>query len=192
MQALPAPPTDDLAKFTAIVGLWIVLGCFALLLYYADLVLSYTKQSRVNLSLMGDVEFIESAKRRVESIDNKRLDENRIDGVSSIFTTSVEREFLKNSIVVNERLAKDKMDKIERIGDPLSDIQRLDGLGGRYVFYGVLPFGLLLTALGFLRWKKVNVLHYRNLLADVAIKERQLADGDRQTRWIDLYRNKYK
>lgn len=125
MQLLPTPPTDNLYKFMAISGLWLVAG----ILLFMFWLVYWGFQSQIEMKHSQEYFFSVNMEReissRINSINSGKYDENKLSWVPAGSTPEQERSFLKfgldNHRKTIEKYKKEveaeRIDIIEYIGE---------------------------------------------------------------------------
>lgn len=151
MRPLPAIPTDNIYKFFAILGLWMMLGVVALLgwLIYLDFQLEdQSIASRAYYSSLNSLEDIES---RLSSIEQGEFDQNKLDWMPASW--DIEQE--KHALTIaqdnhTETISNNKWAIETEVGEELRYLEHpvISVAGVSYVAIAVFLFYI-----GFKGWK---------------------------------------
>jgi hypothetical protein len=158
----------------AISGLWFIAGFIALYIWLVNTQNQLDKESLKSQSYFFSVNMERNIKTRLNSIENEKFDEKRLDWVPVSFTPDQEKKFLTKALENHqESIEKNKDVFNSNTGEELKLIERWDVrvAGALYV---ALMVGL--TWFGFSRW--VTKTHFveeelRNLERDIKLKTLQ-------------------
>lgn len=152
MKFLPAPPTDNLYKYAAITGLWLSLGFSALFVYFIDTSNRLQDYYQHSLWVHKDKQFIDSAEKRIRSLQANKEQENKMEYISDTFDASQELVFLKNSIPLVQRKIEENTNAMAKLGDPESDWKRFERAFLGAWLPAAIGLSLLLSYGGFRLW----------------------------------------
>jgi hypothetical protein len=150
LNGIPLTPTDNIYKFMAISGLWFFAGFIALYVWLINTQVQMDKELLRSKAYFFSVNMEQDIRVRLRSIENEKLDENRLDWVPSSFTQEQEKNFLAKALENHlESINKNKDVLHSNTGEELKLIERWDVkiVGTLYI---ILMVGL--TWFGFSRW----------------------------------------
>lgn len=151
MRPLPAIPTDNIYKFFAILGLWMMLGVVALFGWFIYLDFQLEDQSIASRAYYSSVNSVEEIESRLNSIEQGEFDQNKLDWVPASWDIEQEKHALAvakdnhtKSISSNKWAIETEVGKeLKYLGHPV------------VVFSGVvyIAIAVFLFYIGFRGWK---------------------------------------
>lgn len=171
MKGIPSTPTDNIYKFMAISGLWFFVGFIALYIWLVNTQIQLDKESLRSKSYFFSVNMERNINNRLSSIENKKLDENRLDWIPVSYTPEQEKKFLNKALKNHQDTIEKNKDVLDsNTGEELKLIERWD-----VRIAGILYIALMvcLTLFGFSRWiTKTHIVdeELRNLERDIKVK----------------------
>lgn len=185
MKGIPSTPTDNIYKFMAISGLWLIAGFFVLYAWLVNVQVQLDKDMIRSQAYFFSVNMERNIKQRLDSIDEEKFDENRLDWVPERFSIKEERHLLNIAYENHKKSIEKNEDVLEsNPGEKLQLIKRWDVrvASGVYVF---LMVGL--TWFGFSRWvTKTHLVEERLRDLDREIKRRTLEKLELEIKQIKL------
>ena len=94
LRPLPAIPTDNIYKFFAILGLWMMLGVAALLGWFIYLDFQLEDQSIASRAYYSSLNSLEDIESRLNSIEQGEFDQNKLDWIPSNWDIEQEKHAL--------------------------------------------------------------------------------------------------
>jgi len=169
----------------AISGLWFIAGFIALCIWLVNTQIQLDKEVLKTESYFFSVNMERKIKRRLESINNENLDENRLDWVHASYTPAQEKRFISKALENHQETIKKNKEVLDSsTGEELKLIERWDVriLGGLYIALMVI-----LTWFGFSRWvTKTQIVDEEAKALDLKIKERTLKKLDLEIQQLKL------
>ncbi len=154
-----SPPTDNLYKYMAITGLWLLLGFSFLILF--TFYNSYMLEGRSNLttSLTGRQRWLTDIEARITSLKVGDFDKNKLDFLGSIYKNKPKQELLV--LEGTKKFAQSQIDelktKLAKI--PYDPSEAFKWERRLYIFIwlpSALAGSLILTIVGFHFWYKMR------------------------------------
>ncbi len=169
----------------AISGLWFIAGFLALYVWLVSVQVQLDKDRIRSQAYFFSVNMELNIKRRLDSIEEGKDDENRLDWVPKNFSVEEEKYFLTKAHQNHqETIAKNKDVLDSNPGEELQLIKRWDVRGAFFV-YVLLMIGL--TWFGFSRWiTKTHRLEEGLRDLDKDIKEKTLEKLELEIQQIKL------
>lgn len=181
MEILPSPPTDNIYKFAAILGLWfatLLLGIFIVFAYVTYKSSEGMKRAAVYGQNLNS-EF--QVSQRLEAIESGRLSEARLTWMLPNTPIDQERKMLADlrtrlstSIAEFEALPEDPVVK---------RFKEFSGARLEWTLVVVVLLAVIPTLWGFFRWyKRVQLPSEKMLAIELQIKELELARLERESK----------
>ena len=158
----------------AISGLWFIAGFIALYIWLVNTQIQLDKESLRSQSYFFSVNIERNIKTRLRSIEEEKVDENRLDWVPVSYTPDLENKFLTEALKSHqESIEKNKDVLNSTTGDQLKLIERWDVMIAVFLYVSLM---VGLTWFGFSRW--VTKTHFvdeelRNLDKEIKLKTLQ-------------------
>lgn len=170
MQVFPSPPTDNLYKFMAIIGSWLMTLVMASFMFMEYINYDIKRQSTDQDNYRDSLKTIRNIEKREKSITNGNLEENILSWTFASDGSERETEFLSEVKTRNQ----DQVSKFEK--DKKTDYNQwfniIDETDAKLLIFLVTAIGSLCLYFGFLQWyKKVQKYDDKSLLLEVKIKE---------------------
>ncbi len=151
MNFLPKPPTDNIYKFAALSGTWILVLIIMYYLFLGYLNINLEKESMQVRVLFSSQSMIEKIENRLLAIKEKRLEDSILSWTT--FTDGSEQE-----ISYLNKMKKIHEEKVKKY-QPLVDERKFNGIaflvfetGAHIVFIIFIPVGVLLVWQGYKQW----------------------------------------
>lgn len=173
IQWIPTPPTDDLAKYVAITGLWLTLGFSAILLFVVYNNYRLDERTQLVIQMASTLHFKEDVEIRIQSLEDGHPNENKLP-ISSGMTPKEELPFLKNI----DKTLDSKLSELQADGKANNSQAVYAWLRRGYVYFWppiALAGSLLLTFFGFMRWREKQKRADEMFALDLEIKRQQLS-----------------
>lgn len=173
MNWTPSIPTDNLYKFMAVTGLWLLIGVLMLLGWLIKLDVDIQRHSKEAQAYFSSVSMLHSIKLREGSIAAGRLEENRLPGLYRYENIKDEERFLAKAAEAQEAaVSKHAYVLDEHPGYQLILLDRWD-VKAFVIAYIVLA--AFLFYFGFKGWKvNLHDVEVRRRTLDLEIKEKTL------------------
>jgi Ca2+/Na+ antiporter len=166
----PKPPTDNLYKFMAITGTWLLSLVAVSLMFLGYMSFKIEKETNQIAHQMNYRQTIGEIDRRVLAIDEKRCNDAIISWSKEHECNDNEKKFLLRVKEVNEAHIKeyDKQDKIDFVN--VWDTAK--SIGVMWVFIIFTFLGVFLFYFGFTRWyKHIQKPENEAAILDIKIKK---------------------
>ena len=170
MNWLPSPPTDNLYKFSAISGLWLLLGLLVFFSWLGFLQFQNAKEAKRSQAYFFAEQMEMQISARLDSINAKRPTENKLEWTPPGATLEQEQKFLQMALDNHRRT----IEKNKNIFDRKSgeDLEILKSMG----FYWLMPiyvfFAVGCPFFGFIGWyRKVQKPSEEAHILDCRVKE---------------------
>lgn len=151
MKWMPTIPTDNLYKFSAISGLWMLIGLFIFYAWMISLSIKLERYNEDSFAKMISKNSLYLLEKRVGSIKNGDLDSNRLDYIPEAWNEDQELRYLSDEIKVLKDKINSYKDYSKDMIKSLDVFSRVDVIifGITYIF-----FCASLVVFGFFGWKR--------------------------------------
>ncbi len=150
MNWLPSPPTDNLYKFVAISGLWLLLGLLVFFSWLGYLQFQNSKEAKRSQAYFFSERMEIQISARLDSIKANRPKENKLEWTPPDATLEQEQQFLQMALNNHRQTIEKNKDVLDR--KPGEDLEILKAMG----FYWLMPvyvfFAVSCPFIGFLGW----------------------------------------
>ncbi len=173
MNWTPSIPTDNLYKFMAVTGLWLLIGVLIFLGWLIKLDVDIQRHSKEEQAYFSSVSILHNIKLREESIAAGRMEENRLPGLRHYENIEDEKRFLAMASEAQEAaVSKHAYVLDEHPGDQLILLDRWDVKAFVVAYIALASF---LFYFGFKGWKvNLHDVEVRGRTLDLEIRERTL------------------
>lgn len=180
MNPFPTIPTDNLYKFMALSGLWILFGILALMILLIYQIHENEKFTKKQSTIYTDQSSIREYTRRINSISAGKTSENLIPYISDHFKK------IKDELSYEKDVVKSNQDEIKRFSTeiknrPASIFRSFESLSSVNETYTLITFvtlylsGCILAIIGFRNWRKIQLVANEIQKCDLELKRLQLA-----------------
>jgi len=148
---MPSIPTDNLYKFSAISGVWMLFGLLVLYGWLINLDLEIKKELRATQAYFTLGNTLKNVEKRLDTITQGKMDEARSPLIPTSFSIEQERSFLtKISKNIKSEIEKNKHFIDANSSEALEVFERTDV---QVFFIVYLFFTVIFVVYGFIGWK---------------------------------------
>ncbi|WP_412498459.1 hypothetical protein [Vibrio furnissii] len=175
----PTPPTDNLYKFCAILGAWLVAGVIALFILLGYVTYDLEKQSVAQTHHFRTMSNYEKVIDRLSSIEQGKLDENIIEWLPSSDGSENEVDRLLEIKANQEKAITEYENEIRTDYGEIFEVVEATGIW--WVIYVLISLSVLCFYFGFKLWYiKVQKISDELLVLDVEIKRLTLRQLEKE------------
>ncbi len=151
MTFLPKPPTDNIYKFAALSGTWILALIIGYYLFLGYLNLNLKKESVQQNTLFTSQSMIKKIDKRLLAIYEKRLEDDKLNWVPNSDGSVQEESFLKKQKEIHNKKVSKYQPLVQK-----AEFKNLASLlfktGAHLVFLIFIPIGVFLVWQGYKQW----------------------------------------
>ncbi|EHK4786486.1 hypothetical protein [Vibrio parahaemolyticus] len=179
MKFFPTPPTDNLYKFCAILGAWLVAGVIALFMLLGYVTYDLEKQSVAQTHHFRTMSNYEKVIDRLSSIEQGKLDENIIEWLPSSDGSENEVDRLLEIKANQEKAITEYENEIRTDYGEIFEVVEATGIW--WVICVLISLSVLCFYFGFKLWYiKVQKISDELLVLDVEIKRLTLRQLEKE------------
>lgn len=187
MNWLPSPPTDNLYKFIAIFGLYLLLGLLAFFSWLGYLQFHSEREMKRSQAYFFSVQMESQISARLSSIKAKRLSENKLEWTPPGATSDQEQKFLQMALENHRQTIQKNKDVLNT--RPGEELEVMKAMG----YFWLMPIYVLFAVgcpfFGFLGWyRKIQRPSEEAHVLDCKLKEATIRKTDAEIR--GLFRTK--
>ncbi|RBC02804.1 hypothetical protein C3E97_008600 [Pseudomonas sp. MWU12-2115] len=173
MQWLPSPPTDNLYKFMAIFGLWLLLGLLLLFAWFGYMNFKLDEESRDNQHYYFSKNMKLDISRRLASLEANNSGENKLEWVPENSSPDQEKSFLKEALKNHEETMEST--KYVLKSQTGRDLKIFEASGALWILWLYVAIAIACPYLGFKWWyKKIQLPNEAANDMELKIKEASL------------------
>lgn len=186
MNWLPSPPTDNLYKFIAIFGLWLLLGLIMVFAWLGYLQFQLEKEGERAQAYFSSKRMEAQISARLASVKARRPAENKLEWMPPDISLEQEQKLIQEMLTDHKQAIEKNKDALDRkFGE---ELKLLGSMGFPWVMPIYMLFTVSCTLFGFIQWhRKIQKPSEEAHILDCRLKEVEIKKIEAEIR--DLRRN---